>query len=186
MATTETYSDDTIVRRGIKRELYCKLNEEEFVRVARQRATKEAERDQLESDLAVEKKKRQDQIGELDDEIGKMGRELRTGEQERTVPCDEVFRVIDGTGFIVVIRKDTWVEVERRPANAHESQRYLPGVEGPGASVLDKATASAKTDAPTESEGEPSDVPGDADADDAVLADEKPDGKKKRSKKAKA
>lgn len=176
--STTTYSDDTIVRRNIKRELPCKLSEEEFTRIARQRATKEAERDELQADLVKEKKRRTDQIEELDDEIGKMGRELRTGEQERTVPCDEVFRKLDdGTGWIFVIRKDTYAEVERRPANAHETQRYLPGVDGPGAtpSVLDAARARQRSaledtsDVPADDTG--SDVPSD-DGDGAAAGDE--------------
>lgn len=159
--STDNY-EDTIVRRGVKRELPCKLTEEEFTRIARQRATKEAERDQLEMDLAHESKKRKDQIKEYADEIGKMGRELRTGEQDRTVNCDEVFRKIDGTGWIVVVRKDTWDEVERRPASAHETQRYLPGVDGPSAAQSDQAVAVSR-ERSAQPEGDGSDVPTDED-----------------------
>lgn len=193
MATTENYSDDTIVRRNIKRELYCKLTDEEQLRIAKTRSVKEAELEELEGDLEREKKKRKEQIDELGDEVKKMGRELRTGEQERTVACDEVFRVIDGTGFIVVVRKDTYLEVERRPANAHESQRYLPGVDGPGATgLLDQANAAKPENKPADDEGD--DVPGDsddgndadADDDDDTQAAEKPAAKRtKKSKKGK-
>lgn len=168
-------TDDTIVRRNVKRELPCKLNEEEFTRIARQRATKEAERDQLESDLAHEVKDRKDQIKKYDDEIGKMGRELRTGEQDRTVPCDEVFRKLeDGTGWIFVLRKDTYDEVERRPANAHETQRYLPGVDGPGAGLLDQAAAAQQKERSAQPATEGGDVPNED------------DGKPTRRKKPKA
>jgi hypothetical protein len=193
-ASTTDYSDDTIVRRNIKRELYCKLTDEEQLRIAKTRSVKEAELEELEGDLDREKKKRKEQIDELGDEVKKMGRELRTGEQERTVACDEVFRMIDGTGFIVVVRKDTYAEVERRPANAHESQRYLPGVDGPGATgLLDQANA-ARSAQPANDDA--SDVPGDEtddgegnDSDDAeeggeIEATEKPAAK--RTKKPKS
>lgn len=135
-----THEDDThdVIRRNIPRELPCKLTEEEFTRIARQRATKEAERDELSDDLAREKKKRQDQIDGIDDEIGKMGRELHTGYQDRTVKCFEVFRKgVDGVGYVHTIRGDTLDEVERRPATAHETQRHLPSTDGVG--ILDVA-----------------------------------------------
>lgn len=173
-----------VVRRNIKRELPCRLSEEEFTRIARQRATKEAERDELEADLAKEKKRRQDQIDELDDEISKMGRELRTGEQDRTVPCNEVFhRASDGTGWIHTIRLDTLDEVERRPATAHETQRYLPGTDGPSGGLLEdaqRAQRSAQDDVPAgtpEHDEEDGDDQGDEATDGA---DKKRGGKAKR------
>lgn len=149
---------DDVVRRGIKRELPCKMTDEEFTRVARQRATKEAEIAQLESDLAREKKKRQDQIDEISDEVSKMGRELHTGEQERTVPCNDIFRRAgDGTGWIHTIRLDTFDEVERRPATAHETQRYLPSVgDAVGGSLIDQANAAQS---PRSAQDDTNDVP---------------------------
>ncbi len=167
-----------VVRRHVARELYCKLTEEEFVRISRTRVNKEAERDQLVDDMDDEVKKRKTQIKELDDEIGKMGRELRTGEQERTVKCNEVFhRAPDGVGWIVVLRLDNNLEVERRPANAHETQRYLPSMEG---GILDEATRRQRS-----AQDEPSDVPPEGDAPEA---DETSDGedkpKRKRGKKS--
>jgi hypothetical protein len=170
----EKFEDrEDVVRRGVKRELPCKMTDEEFTRVARQRAAKEAERTQLETDLAREKKKRQDQIGELDDEIGKMGRELHTGEQERTVPCNDVFRrAFDGTGWIHTLRMDTFDEVERRPATAHETQRYLPTVDGGDGNIIDQAETAQRS-----AQDETEDVPGggDDDGDEA-----KPTAKPKR------
>lgn len=163
---------EDVVKRGIKRELPCKLADEEFTRIAKQRATKEAERDELEGDLAKETRKRKDQIKELDDEIGKMGRELRTGYQDRTVTCQDVFRrAEDGTGWIHTIRLDTHDEVERRPATAHETQRYLPTIEGSfGTGIL--ADAAAKQVAAAERSAAPgpdeSDVPSDDAGDDVT------------------
>ncbi len=166
-----TDTNEDVVRRNIKRELPCKLSDEELLRVARQRATKEAEQMQLEADLAKEQKKRKDQIAELADEVRKMGRELHTGEQDRTVPCNDVFRrAKDGTGWIHTVRQDTFDEVERRPATAHETQRYLPTVDGPGSGgVLDIARARQQRSAQ-----DTDDVPsGDADT---VVAPEDIDG----------
>lgn len=166
-----TQVTDDVVRRNIKRELPCKLTEEEFTRISRQRVAKEAELSQLEADLAKEKKRRQDQIDELEDEISKMGRELHTESQDRTVPCNEVFRrADDGTGWIHTIRLDTFDEVERRPATAHETQRYLPNVEiaAPSGSVLDDARAQQAAAAQRSAGGQ--DVP----ADDVPAGDDVP------------
>ena len=139
-------TEGDVIRRGIKRTLPCKLTDDEFMQIAKTRVDKEALLLQLESDLAKEKKKRQDQIAELSDEIAKMGRELHTGEQDRTVECVDVFvRAEDGTGWVHTIRK-TGEDVERRPASPAETQRHLPGVEGvsvggAAAPLLDQAIA---------------------------------------------
>lgn len=177
---TVTSIDQDIVRRGIKRELPCKLSDEEFTRIAKQRALKELEVAQLEADLAKEKKKRQDQIDDMADEVAKMGRELATGEQDRTVTCDEVFvKADDGTGWIHMLRRDTDDEVERRPATAHETQRYLPSVGEPGGGLLDQA-AHAQRGAKAD---DANDVP-DGSAGDDDSADEETDKPKRKAKKS--
>jgi hypothetical protein len=183
---------DDVIRRNILREQPCKLTDEEFARVARQRALKEAERDELEEDLAREKKKRQDQIDDLEDEIGKMGQELRTGYQDRTVKCIEVFRKgADGVGYVHLLRTDTWAEVERRAANAHETQRHLKGVdEQPGTGgVLEEARKrqrSAQSEAsdvpPTEAA---SDVPASSESSTEAKDDAEDKPKAKKNGKAK-
>lgn len=122
-------NESDIVRRNIKRELPCKLNDDEFTRIAKTRALREQEREELMQDFAKEKKRRNDQIEEIDDEIKIQGKELRTGYQDRTVNCHEVFvRDSENTGWIFTMRLDTGVEVERRPASAYETQRYLPAM----------------------------------------------------------
>ncbi len=185
--------DQDVVRRNVKRELPCKLTEAEFTRISRQRVAKEAEHAQLEGDLAREKKKRQDQIDEIEDEIAKMGRELHTEHQDRTVPCNDVFRrADDGTGWIHTIRMDTYDEVERRPATAHETQRYLPTIDGGSNGILDQSRAAQRSaqveTAPTEdATPEGDDVPPDAGGDegDEPDTDDAPTKAKKRSGKAK-
>lgn len=143
---------EDVVRRGLKRTLPCKLDREELTDIAIARAKKEALRDQLDADLDAEKKKRQQQINEVEAEIKLQGRELHTGEQERVVLCNEVFRKgVDGAGYIHVVRLDTNSEVEKRPANAQEAQRYLPAVEtvgGGNPTILDQAKARQKAGSP--------------------------------------
>lgn len=183
-------TNEDVVRRNVKRELPCKLTEAEFTRISRQRVAKEAELAQLQADLAKEQKKRKDQIEEVSDEVAKMGRELHTEHQDRTVPCNDVFRrADDGTGWIHTVRLDTYDEVERRPATAHETQRYLPSVDGPG--IIDKArTAQQAEGEPAANDGD--DVPSDAgekeeddQEDEDDTAGEKPAAKKRAKKKGK-
>lgn len=136
--TQDLELDGDVIRRGIKRTLPCKLTEREFMQIAKTRVDKEALLLQLEADMAREVKKRKDDIAELEDEIARMGRELHTGEQDRTVDCLDVFRrADDGTGWIHTLRINkaddgtkTTEEVERRPATPSETQRHLPGVDG--------------------------------------------------------
>lgn len=142
--------NEDVVRRGINRDLPCKLTDEEFMRISKTRVTREAERDELEMDLALETKKRKDQIKERDDEIGKMRRELHTGFQDRTIKCNDVFRRHpDGTGWIYTVRLDTMTEVERRPASAAEMQRYLPSM-GEGSGILNEARSAQAAEATQE------------------------------------
>lgn len=183
--TTTTTTDD-VVRRGIPRELHCKLEDDELLRIARTRTNKEAERNQLMLDMKDEVDRRKAQIKALDDEISKMGRELRTGEQERTVKCNEVFRKHDdNTGWIYVIRLDTFDEVERRPATAHETQRYLPSLDaaGGGNGLLAQATAVQRSaqDAPPAVESDGEDVP----TDEGEADDEGDDGEKRSKRNGK-
>jgi hypothetical protein len=190
--TPNAKSTHDVVRRGIPRDLYCKLTDEEQLRIAKTRATREAERDQLLVDLADETSSRKAQIKKLDDEIGKMGRELRTGEQERTIPTNEIFvKHDDGTGWIYVIRQDTDAEVERRPATAHETQRYLPSLDG-GGGLLGQA-AKAQRSAQGKAASEESDIPSDGEdgedgedgAKEADGADEDESKPKRNGKKGK-
>ena len=164
--STVTITDSDIVRRNIKRELPCRLTDEEFTRVAKQRAMKEAEKEELEMDLAKEKSRRNEQIKDLSDEIGKSGKELRTGYQDRTVNCNEIYRRdVEGTGWIHTIRIDTYDEVERRPATAHETQRYLPsvGVTHDDVAAADDADKPKRRKKKADVEAETDDVPAEVD-----------------------
>jgi len=123
--------------------LPVKLDDEELLEIARDAAKKRRNLRQLENDLADEQSKRKQQIKELQREIDTHDRELDTGDQERVVLCDEIFRA----GTVYVRRSDTLEEFEPRPATAQEAQRYLPAVEStlhtlpPSAPLLDQALA---------------------------------------------
>ena len=114
-----------VIRRHVKRMLPVKLDDEELLEIARDAAKKRRNLRQLENDLADEQSKRKQQIKELQREIDTHDRELDTGDQERVVLCDEIFRA----GTVYVRRSDTLEEFEPRPATAQEAQRYLPAVE---------------------------------------------------------
>jgi hypothetical protein len=196
--------DGDVIRRGIKRQLPCTLTEQEFVQIAKMRVDKEALLDQLEGDFARIKKKHNDQVEELEGEIGKMRKELHTGEQDRTVLCVEVFRrAEDGTGWVHTLRMDALTatygaeiasgaapldaraaaaeraEVERRPATPAEAQRYLPGVEGMPVDdrtpLLDQAAAAQAHEAESVEEGDDGVAPELDDDSDDGLSEASPD-----------
>jgi hypothetical protein len=148
MATAQTPLDlltSDIVRRHVKRVLPVALADDEMLEIARDAAKKRRVLRQLEKDLDDEKAKRNQQIKELQKEIDTHDRELDTGEQERVVLCDELFR----SGTVYMRRSDTGDEFEPRPATAQEAQRYLPAVESTlhtlptnaNAPLLDQAAA---------------------------------------------
>lgn len=177
--------NDDVVRRNVKRELACKLTVEDELRISKTMVVKKRELRELEADLAREKKKRQEQIDDLEDEVRRMEADLDRGAEDRTVPCNDVFRrAEDGTGWIVTVRLDTFDEVERRAASAHETQRYLPSMDGSG--ILDEAARrqrSAQDDEPSDVPGDDaSDVPSD-DAEDGGSEEGESKSKRKRSKK---
>lgn len=174
---TDTHQGD-IIRRGLRRDQPVKLTKEELLEKMTTFTVKDAERDELVDELQKETKKRKQQIEDLDDEIGHLKRCIRTGEEDRSVPCYErLDRRSDGTWEVVLIRQDTEAVVERRSAHAAELQRHLPSEYSgqptvAAGSVLEDARAQQA--AATTSDGG-DDVPGnddDADAKDSEGEDE--------------
>lgn len=174
-----------VMKRGVKRTLPCTLTEREFMAIAKQRVDKEALLDQVVEDFDKLKSKHKSQLEELEGEIGKMRRELHTGEQDRTVPCVEIFvRGLDGAGYVQTLRMDVLAQVyavargdgmshaeaadlardkarvEQRPATPTETQRHLPDIDGAAADrnapLLDQAAAAqGRAAASGESDGVP-------------------------------
>jgi hypothetical protein len=173
-----------IVKRAVPRNLDCRLTDDELLRIARTRTSKEAERDQLAADADHDAKKRKAQIKEYDDEILVMRRELHTGYQQRTIKTNEVFEKDDnGNCWIAVYRLDTGEATgERWPATAAEMQRYLPDL-GPEKGLLAQAEKVQRSAQPEVPEGLPEadDTEGEGD-DDEDEGDNKPArSRKKRS-----
>lgn len=134
---------DSVIQRGLKRTLPCKLTEHEFVLIAKQRVDEEALRDQVVADFDRLKAKHKAQLEEMDAKITKARGELHSGHQDRTVICTSAFMShADGSSWVITYRTDTGAVVEQRPATPAEAQRHLPGVDGPaplGGPILDRA-----------------------------------------------
>lgn len=183
---TSRYSD--IIERGVKRELPCKLTDEEELRIARQMVTLKAELNEREGEWDLKAKKHKQEVAETERAIAKMERELHTGQQDRVVICNRVFeRNVSGGGDEVLIRLDPahqlpgeTREVQRIPASASIMQRFLPfvGDAHSNGSVLDDARAQQAAAAQRSAAPEPDasdDVPDDDDADDSEGHDAKPE-----------
>lgn len=201
-ANEETKSEETarpnltieVVRRNIKKVLPCRLTDEELLRIARMRTTKENEHDQLINEAKIDADKRKAQIKEYADEILSMRRELHTGYQERTVLTNEVFeKDLQGNYWIVVYRLDTNLPTgERWPASPSDLQRYLPIEETSGGNgLLTQAAKVQRSAQPVESDAEvPEGLPeddgaGDDGDDDADADDDAPESKPRSRKKGK-
>jgi hypothetical protein len=158
----ESVHHDTL-RRHIKRSLPVPLQREEMTDIAIAASKKRQQIAQLTLDQAAEKKRRQQQIDDLQSDVDTSDRELATGHQDRIVMCNEIF--VDGT--VHTVRCDTWESFESRAANAQEAQRFLPAVEsssGQGqVTAPSNGAAQAKASAP---QTEPDD-----DAEDAAETD---------------
>jgi hypothetical protein len=187
--TDAQYTD--IIEGGVKRELPCKLTDEEELRIARQMVALKAELAEREAKWDIQAKKHKQEVSEVERAIAKMERELHTGQQDRVVICNRVFqRNASGGGDEVLIRLDPahqlpsdTREVQRIPASASVMQRFLPFVSG-GNSLIDDANAQQAA-AAQRSAGDASDVPDDGDAGEASDAEHgaEADNKSKRGKK---
>lgn len=156
---------EDVVQRHLKRVLPCKLDREELTDIAIDAAKKRRRLRELEADLDAEKKRRKQQIDELQTELNTHDRELDTEEQDRVVLCDLVFR----GGMVYTRRRDSGEEFESRPATAQEAQRFLPAVENTlggslpsSAPLLDQAAA-AQGRARAAAEPDDADEPGEDD-----------------------
>lgn len=113
-----------IIATDIKRELPCKLDEQQLLEVAIDKAKAEAELDEIKDDFRDVKEQWNERIEEVEKRISQMGAELRTRERKRVVLCHE--RVVAETRMVEVVREDTLEVVDRRPANLFEAGKVLP------------------------------------------------------------
>lgn len=165
----ETVHHDTL-RRHIKRSLPVPLSREEMTDIAIAASKKRQQIAQLTLDQAAEKKRRQQQIDDLQSDVDTSDRELATGHQDRIVMCNEIFV----EGQVHTVRCDTWESFESRAANAQEAQRFLPAVEsssGQGQTAApSNGAAQAKAQATAE-RTEPDDAGDDATEPDPIEDD---------------
>lgn len=119
-----TSAAEDILKRGIKRELPCKLTDQEELEIARRKAAAEAELEEVQADFDDAKNEWKGRIEEVEKRIALMGAELRTGEQKRVIDCYE--RFVAGT--IETVRSDNGMVIDRRAASLADTQRALPNV----------------------------------------------------------
>lgn len=177
----ERYTD--IIEANVKRELPCKLTDEEELRIARQMVALKADLADREAAWDVKLKKHKQEVVDTERAIAKMERELHTGQQDRVVICNRVFeRNAAGGGDEVLIRLDPahqlpndTREVQRFPASASVMQRFLPLETG---GILDKARERQRSAQP-----EQSDVPADSANDVPADDGDEGEGDEKKSKK---
>lgn len=124
---------EDVVKRGIKRELPCKLTDQQELDIARRKAQAEAELEELQDDFNDVKEEWKTRLDEVEKRIAVMGAELRSGEQKRVIDCYE--RFVNGT--IETVRSDNGMVIDRRAASLADTQRALPGT------VKDEAAAQA-------------------------------------------
>jgi hypothetical protein len=120
----DTTTPPTITRRDIKRELPCKLTNEELLEVATAKAEAELQLEELEAEFA---NVRGDWKGKLEDQakaIGKLGAELRSKSRIRVVICHE--QVPADSLDVEVVRDDTSEVLERRAATLFEVRKVRP------------------------------------------------------------
>jgi hypothetical protein len=113
-----------VIAQGIKRELPCRLTNDELLEIALSKARLEDERDQLQDQFADVKREWGERIAAIEKHINAMGLELRTRERRQVVLCHE--RVVAATRMVELVREDTNEIVERRAANLFEVGKILP------------------------------------------------------------
>jgi NifB/MoaA-like Fe-S oxidoreductase len=123
-AVANISTTEDIVKRGIKRELPCKLTDQEELEIARRKASAEAELEEVQADFDDAKNEWKSRLEEVEKRIALMGAELRTGEQKRVIDCYE--RFVAGT--IETVRTDNGMVIDRRAASLADTQRALPTV----------------------------------------------------------
>lgn len=113
----------------IKRLLPCVLTSEEVAQRAQELARAEIYRGQVESDFAAaaedwkaQKKLWDSKVMTASDACLRLGRVVKTGEEEREVECSTEVK----GGQFLIVRVDTGEIVIQRPATQEELQQSLP------------------------------------------------------------
>lgn len=164
---------EDIHRRGIERELPCKLTNTDLLEVAISKAKAEAFLEEQEAKFEDVKREWSTSLKEIEKRISTMGSELRTRERRQPVECYERWR--DGA-TLEIVRSDTHEVIDVRTATLRDKQPNLPETDGEPTPAIN---GEVQTGFPDDDEDEP-DVAGD-DAGDEPVEETKP--KRKRSTK---
>lgn len=120
--TTNTARTEDILNDNLMQQLPVKLTDAALVEISRQHSKLLLFIDETEKEAKREKKKWDDRIADLDENLRAMAKVLKAGEEQRPVAC---YVRLNGSN-VETIRKDTNEVVLERPANLSELQRNLP------------------------------------------------------------
>jgi len=81
-------------------------------------------RDTIRGEKKLANESFKERIGECDEEIAKLTKQVKTGLEERPVECAEIMRWPDK--MVDIVRTDTGDIVESRPMRADELQNSIP------------------------------------------------------------
>lgn len=153
---------EDIHRRGIERELPCKLSNSQLLEIAISKANLEAHLEELEAKFEDVKREWTTQMKDVEKRISTMSGELRTREQRRVIECYERWR--DGA-TLEIVRTDTGEVIDVRVATLRDKQPNLPATDDEPAAAADVQTGFPEDDDEDDDDGDAADGPSDELAD---------------------
>jgi len=183
-------SDSSIVKRNIVRHLPVALTDEQILFSARSAAKQRRALARIREENTEAATKAKARIAELESCIDRLDACVAEGAEERNVVCFERFHA----GVIELVREDLNEVIDTRPATSQELQLVMPGAEPGSGGILEEAGRrqdAEEDDGEDEDDGDAVDledeVMGDKASDDDepadVTADDKPKGRRGKSKK---
>lgn len=113
------------IKRTFRQELPCALSDNERLVIGSRLSAKLKERDAVKAKAKQVAGEYGVKVKALDNEIGRMAEAVDSGNELREVQCTEAWL---GGSQIRVVRDDTGVTLDIRPASAHERQEPIPGL----------------------------------------------------------
>lgn len=112
-----------IIKRNLKRELPCALDDDEVLIHARAAAKKRAELCTIQLEIADERKKQKERVATVAKEIARLDGIVESGKERRIVVCHEKW----ANGAVHLVREDTGEVVDTRQATAADRNLVVPG-----------------------------------------------------------
>jgi len=112
-----------IIKRNLKRELPCALDDDEVLIHARAATKKRAELRVIEAEIAEERKKQKERVAGVEKEIARLDAIVESGKERRIVVCHEKW----ANGAVHLVREDTGEVVDTRQATAADRNLVVPG-----------------------------------------------------------